>query len=269
MISRTFSAVFVAAVLIACSSAPIDAGSTAKTPSCVSASDCAEGERCDSMTSTCSAQIGAGASCSLDDVCLSGHCVDGVCCDKACDGQCEACDLPSSLGTCSPVLAGAPHGKRPACAGPTDDNVCTGKACNGTKSVTECVGLVGPEIRCGASACEGEESTSNGCDSDGSCDLTRVISSSCAPYACGATACKSECESSTDCARGAFCDSRTKTCLVPGCDSAGKLLINEDGTETDCAPYRCTEGACQPACSSIADCIETYVCNASAQCVSP
>src|SRR5690606_10265305 len=71
-----------------------------------------------------------GAACSSGAECASGYCVDGVCCDGACTGQCEACNVAGSLGTCSPVPAGdAPRGARPACT--SDGSVCGG-SCDGT-----------------------------------------------------------------------------------------------------------------------------------------
>src|SRR5262249_44368635 len=30
-----------------------------------------------------------------------GKCVDGVCCDSACEGECNACNTPGALGTCT------------------------------------------------------------------------------------------------------------------------------------------------------------------------
>jgi uncharacterized repeat protein (TIGR01451 family)/uncharacterized repeat protein (TIGR02543 family)/uncharacterized protein (TIGR03382 family) len=50
--------------------------------------------------------------CDSDAQCGSGLCVDGVCCNAVCPGQCEACDVPGHVGVCSPV-AGPPHGNRP------------------------------------------------------------------------------------------------------------------------------------------------------------
>ncbi|WP_245591992.1 choice-of-anchor A family protein [Cystobacter fuscus] len=69
-----------------------------------------------------------GSTCSSATNCLSGSCVDGVCCNTSCTEQCMACNVPGSVGTCSPVT-GAPVGDRPACA--AGDSVCGG-SCDGT-----------------------------------------------------------------------------------------------------------------------------------------
>lgn len=44
-----------------------------------------------------------GATCSDGSVCSTGNCVDGVCCDTACDGTCQACNLAGHVGTCTPI----------------------------------------------------------------------------------------------------------------------------------------------------------------------
>ncbi|MGZ3456660.1 MAG: Kelch repeat-containing protein, partial [Polyangiales bacterium] len=66
--------------------------------------------------------------------CASGFAADGYCCDRACTGTCEACNLPGKIGVCSPVT-GAPgtgHGSCAPylCAGAdaTGKGVC-GKSC--------------------------------------------------------------------------------------------------------------------------------------------
>jgi hypothetical protein len=53
-----------------------------------------------------------GAACASDAECSSGHCVDHVCCDRACTGLCEACSVVKKgagtvEGRCSPILEGA------------------------------------------------------------------------------------------------------------------------------------------------------------------
>ena len=55
--------------------------------------------------------------------------MDGVCCDKACESSCEACDGVTP-GVCEFVV-GVPRGEREACP--------EGTVCNGTEA--ECVGL--------------------------------------------------------------------------------------------------------------------------------
>ena len=58
-----------------------------------------------------------GAACTLTSQCTNGSCVDGVCCNTtaATCGQCNACNLPGSVGTCAPTSGGS-------CS---DGNACT------------------------------------------------------------------------------------------------------------------------------------------------
>jgi hypothetical protein len=48
-----------------------------------------------------------GVACSTNVDCTSGFCIDGVCCDNACSGVCNACNVPGSVGTCSASCAGS------------------------------------------------------------------------------------------------------------------------------------------------------------------
>lgn len=60
-----------------------------------------------------------GEPCTAADDCASGHCVDGVCCDTACQngvpGDCMSCAVTGSLGVCSPEPVAT------ACGGAPDD----------------------------------------------------------------------------------------------------------------------------------------------------
>lgn len=51
---------------------------------------------------------GDGAMCDDPNDCISGNCVDDVCCDTACDQPAQACNLPGNEGVCSSLAAPAP-----------------------------------------------------------------------------------------------------------------------------------------------------------------
>jgi hypothetical protein len=60
------------------------------------------------------AQIGhAQTDCTSPTQCASAFCVDGVCCDTACDGPQEQCNLPGERGTC---VSTAAHCEAARCA---------------------------------------------------------------------------------------------------------------------------------------------------------
>ncbi|MEQ9318318.1 MAG: hypothetical protein RIF41_04130, partial [Polyangiaceae bacterium] len=96
-------------------------GTTPSNPPQASGTPCQEGSGiCDGM-GMCSLLSPNGAPCSAPSQCLSGFCVDGVCCGTACTGSCEACSAAKNggtNGTCGPVPAGQdPDGE---CAGVCD-----------------------------------------------------------------------------------------------------------------------------------------------------
>lgn len=91
-----------------------------------------------------------GQTCALASECDTGNCVDGVCCDAACNGQCQACDV--SVGVCT-TLTGMPHGNRPPCAtGGFGFDACT-SVCDG-HDATMCT-FPGSSKPCGAQSCSG------------------------------------------------------------------------------------------------------------------
>ena len=110
---------------------------------------------------------GIGQACSEDADCESGSCADGVCCSSACNGECEACDIPGQVGTCTPHAAG------------TD-----------------------PEAECATPACFDGMQESFACNGASAC---KVTIEQCGNYACGESSCRSDCQSDADCAGGASC----------------------------------------------------------------
>ena len=65
---------------------------------------------CDGPDPSPSPARALGALCSQDASCASGRCVEGVCCDRACDSGCEACNVVGATGTCLPTPGPDPDG---------------------------------------------------------------------------------------------------------------------------------------------------------------
>jgi alpha-tubulin suppressor-like RCC1 family protein len=108
-----------------------------------------------------------GETCAAGGDCKSGACVDGVCCNEACTGQCEACNVEGSAGTCGAVT-GPPVGSRTACAGGGD--VC-GLTCNGTLR-DQCEESTLP---CGTGTCVGTMAMQPPLCSGGSCGTSQPL----------------------------------------------------------------------------------------------
>jgi N-acetylneuraminic acid mutarotase len=233
---------------------------------CCSVATCAAGSICGDATAknpgTC--VRADGQSCATSDECKSGYCVDGVCCESGCTGQCEACDVPGGLGKCTGV-SGEPHGVRAKCdAGGTD--VCKALACDSSKDRSKCVGFLnGPSKECAAAQCEGGRATPAAfCDGAGTCKVGTTVT--CGAYACGEKACKDKCSADTDCGNGFICDAAKSEC-VPAqetCTADGLSSQSADKSTTrSCAPFRCnpTSGGCFGACTLTEQCAPGSVCN--------
>jgi len=170
-------------------------GLTACRGDCARTADCAVGSFC--SAGVCVAHREAGAACSATEQCESGYCVDGVCCDAACDGQCAACDVEGSVGTCA-AAKGAPHAGRAACLGLGD---CRG-SCDGV-AVSAC-SFPGASVSCSAASCgAGFEMSAGSCDGSGLCE--RGEPTSCGNYGCSGSACATQCKKDAECASGNSC----------------------------------------------------------------
>lgn len=191
--------------------------------------------------------------------CASGFCVDGTCCDRACDGQCEACNVTGVAGSCAPI-AGAPRGGRPACT-------AVGSTCGGT-----CNGALGATCAypdavttCG-SACSGERLTLSSCNGRGAC-VTDVARGCAGNFVCAdAVGCKTTCTTSNDCAQGYQCINAR--CLpIALCEDH---FVTKGEIRTDCYPYTCEQtGNCRDSCSSVSDCVAPTLCSLDGKCVDP
>ncbi len=175
-----------------------------------------------------------GTACSSGANCASGICVEGVCCDDSCSGQCQSCKLVGKIGTCSAVVSAPPTSKQP-CPG---SGACAGK-CDGVSA--GCV-MPNAETVCAAASCSGGTATpSRSCNGAGAC--RSVDSFSCGNYACGATSCRTSCSGMEDCAPGAVCSGAS--CL--SC-SAGKSICSNQCVDLKTDSAHC--GSCTKACGA-------------------
>jgi hypothetical protein len=145
-----------------------------------------------------------GAACSAATAasCMSGHCVDGVCCMQAsCPGMCQSCNVPGMPGSCANLPAGSPDDSCSAnqacdasqqckssngqacgsiydCAsGHCADGVCCDTDCNDTCKVCNLTGKLGTcsfvsngdEDPNGVPACVSDTMQGRFCDGNGVC----------------------------------------------------------------------------------------------------
>ncbi|MDB4980905.1 MAG: Flagellar hook-length control protein FliK [Myxococcales bacterium] len=191
-------------------------------PACCVSSDCAAGKPICS-NGTCVGRTN-GSLCGGGTECASGNCVDGVCCDIACAGQCQACDINGSLGTCKTVTSGPPHRAatpvRALCGG---DPACGG-TCNGV-SPTKCTY---PANQCRGQSCSNNIQVNAAvCDANGVCPAAATVA--CAPAPCGLGCVNGACQNVTAASRtqcGTFADTTQQYDEYPNtvyllCDGQG------------------------------------------------
>ncbi|MBI2394944.1 MAG: hypothetical protein HYV09_35570 [Deltaproteobacteria bacterium] len=245
------------------SSTPVDcapyacSGGACKT-TCEVDADCVSTAYCTSGK-TCAPKKDPGTACTADRECTGGNvCVDGFCCNSACNGQCEACDVEGHAGTCWPV-SGTPHGGRKACTGEAGA-ACTGTCDGSTRG--QCAYPPATKI-CGTT-CLDDKQTDSTCDGLGSC-VVGVPKTCDANLKCDGTAkCRTECGTNEHCRTGYSCN--TGKCIPTGsatCSADGTQSIPSGGGEPQsCAPYRCgTDGNCKTACALTDDCAAGTVCD--------
>jgi hypothetical protein len=90
-----------------------DGGAAVCPMSCVTNANCVSTHYCNGMNQ-CVVKKSNGATCAAGPECQSAFCVDGRCCNNACNGSCNQCDLAGSEGTCLPSPPGAPG--NPTCS---------------------------------------------------------------------------------------------------------------------------------------------------------
>ena len=114
-----------------------------------------------------------GSSCSSASTCLSGHCVDGICCNTKCMEQCKQCVAQNGVGQCVNVAAGkqdliatVPCSGSKTCDGKGVCGVGNGQACS---SATACGSGNCIDGVCCSSACTAACHACNLVGSEGKC----------------------------------------------------------------------------------------------------
>jgi hypothetical protein len=206
---------------------------------CASDADCVDGQVC--QNGSCGPKP-IGAPCADASECGSGFCVDGVCCGEACGGACRSCALPSSMGRCTAVPAGAADPR----------NVCADQGAASCGHDGKCDGAAGcrayaPGTLCAVEHCDSNVYTAPAtCNDSGRCAVPDATS--CAPFACNGTRCFTACTSDVQCVSG-------RVCADSSCGLKPNSAFCADPHECssgNCAQGVCCATGCASACKSCA-----------------
>lgn len=154
--------------------------------------------------------------CTAGAECTSGHCVDGICCDTACEGFCQACTA-AKKGAGSDGLCGAIEGGLDPDAECAADPPSTCQKSGFCDGAGQCQ-LYAPLTPCGSSICLNGVLEFALCNGTGTC---LGDNASCAPYlSCAdATSCATSCTTTLDCVLGYTCVDNE--CVNPGGNGGG------------------------------------------------
>lgn len=237
--------------------------STACPNSCSLNSQCASGYHC--ASGACVQNKPDGSPCSSGPECVHGYCVDGVCCDTACNGACDQCNLSGAAGTCSTspkgtfasgcayLCDGAKTSCPTSCA--ADSDCATGMYCN---DANQCV-----TRKSNGAAC----SLINGCVAGG-CQM--CASGHCVDGVCCDTTCANACDACNLAGKEGTCspvpagDPGTPACQGANCDGASPSCPGTACTaDANCATgfYCAAGGTCQPVKDQGSSCDTTADCN--------
>jgi hypothetical protein len=207
------------------------------TVNCQSDADCESGHAC--VNHVCGL-MNLGQPCADGTTCLSGQCIEGVCCDSACDGACRSCALSSSMGHCTSLAVGAVDTK--GVCGDQGATTCgTNGRCDGSGGCQK----YKESTVCAPESCAGNVYTPpSTCSATGQC--TPPDSLPCAPYVCNGNACFNACTTNQDCVSPNVCNGNS-------CGPKMRGASCSDPTECGsgfCAQGVCCGNACSGACTS-------------------
>lgn len=259
---------------------------------CVDDGDCAgvEDTFCNDDDGNCTDKFDDGTACDGDNECAKGNCVEGVCCDDPCAGDCDSCLAANTGGTdgeCAPVEKdtdpvsgscpfqcdglGDCEGENGDGCGVTDEcesNECVEGVCCDTACEMKCYSCLGTKTDGDDGTCatvtpgtpDPGNDMNDTCGGDEACDADQ----DCAPENGTGCADPSECASNL-CVEGVCCndacDEGCESCL--GANTAGSdgecLDVDKDGDPKDFCAADCNGfGACELAlgesCADVQEC---------------
>jgi hypothetical protein len=227
--------------------APAAPGCTAK---CDVDAECVTGASC--RDHACVLPSALGESCAASDTCLSGFCVDGVCCSDACDGTCVACSAlkkgSGKDGLCGPIADG--NDPDDECASLAEDPCGNTGTCSGSGTCKR----ADKGASCGPAVCKaaelGNESAqiARECDGFGTCIDGKI--KKCEGYRCVTDElCGTTCKSDAECIDTAYCDTATSTCILKSGNGA-ECTASAECESGHCADGRCCNVTCEGSCES-------------------
>lgn len=209
-----------------CTAYLCDGSSDACPTSCANTAECQPQYYCDG---TCEPRRESGTACENSEQCSSGHCVGGLCCDAACDGPCESCELALTAGTCTALAAGA-----------AGDPECGTYLCDGVSGScpSTCADSAGcaPGNYCDSGSCVALLVAGSPCTDAASCASAECVDGVCCDSACGASnasdcqACSVAAGSTVDGVCGAVASANTCRASTESCDPAESC----DGVSLEC-----------------------------------
>jgi MYXO-CTERM domain-containing protein len=218
--------------------APSTCGGNQCVGNCVVDAECVAGDYC--SAGVCVKKVADGTTCSDDRQCGSGHCTDGFCCNSACGGQCQACDVSGSEGKCTAVK-GPPHKGREACV--SDGSACAG-SCDGT-NVTAC-SYPAAGVACRDPSCANDIATLGAqCTGTGVCPPEQQ--QACAPGKCAGVLCDGGCLADGDCSLTEYCSAGT---CAPKIDNGQKCAASDQCTSGACVDGYCCNSSCNGQCEA-------------------
>jgi len=166
--------------------------------------------------------------------CASSFCVDAVCCDSACTGNCESCNLVGLNGSC-----------RSEAAGPADPG-CNGFRCQGGDAgcANTCLqdSDCAPQFACTNAACVPQKSLGIPCQREEECTSGHCADGLCCAFKCGLP-----------------CD----VCNAPGLEGICAPAPPGYAGGASCYPLSCNgfQSDCSIQCGSNSGCVSTHFCS--------